>query len=108
VFLSKIFLRVGFTEFVFQAKGAGIESLRSLYKDPVLLTQIFLNYDCDFDARICTRISSYLTKLGGKTTSAPTRVCRKLMRKRIRIESGRDGGPCNDFKAFLRALAYRQ
>jgi hypothetical protein len=27
------------------------------------------------------------------------------MRKRIRIESGRDGGP-NDLKAFLRALGY--
>jgi hypothetical protein len=60
----------GFTEFVFQAKGAGIESLRSLCKDPVLLTQIFLNYDCDFDAKnLYKDIVHILTKLGGKTTS---------------------------------------
>jgi brefeldin A-inhibited guanine nucleotide-exchange protein len=69
VFLSKIFLRVLIHRIRLSSKGAGIESLRSLCKDPVLLTQIFLNYDCDFDAKNLYKDIVHFTKLGGKTTS---------------------------------------
>jgi brefeldin A-inhibited guanine nucleotide-exchange protein len=38
-----------------------------------VLTQIFLNYDCDFDARnLYKDIVHHLTKLSGKSTSMPT------------------------------------
>jgi len=43
--------------------------------DPALLTQIFLNYDCDFDSmNLYKEIVHMLTKLGGKATSAPMSV----------------------------------
>lgn len=54
----------------FKQKALLLESLRSLCGDPVLLTQIFLHYDCDFDAmNLYKDIVHMLTKLGGKVTS---------------------------------------
>jgi len=54
----------------FKQKALLLESLRRLCGDPVLLTQIFLHYDCDFDAmNLYKDILHMLTKLGGKVTS---------------------------------------
>jgi hypothetical protein len=42
------------------------------------LTQIFLNYDCDFDAmNLYKEIVHMLTKLGGKATSSPSSTVTK-------------------------------
>lgn len=51
VFMKNIFLRVLDSEYSsFHQKAIVLESLRSLCEDDVLLTQIFLNYDCDLDS----------------------------------------------------------
>lgn len=73
VFMSNVFLRVlESPNSSFKQKALVLESLRSLCRDPVLLTQIFLNYDCDFEARnLYKEIVHMLTKLGGKATSGP-------------------------------------
>ena len=73
VFITNIFLRVLQSEnSSFIQKALVLESLRSLCNDPVLLTQIFLNYDCDFDAmNIYKEIVFHLTKLSGKSISQP-------------------------------------
>ena len=74
VFMSNVFLRVLESQnSSFKQKALVLESLRSICNDPVLLTQIFLNYDCDFEARnLYKEIVHMLTKLGGKATSAPS------------------------------------
>jgi len=74
VFMSNVFFRVlESPNSSFKQKALVLESLRSLCKDPVLLTQTFLNYDCDFEARnLYKEIVHMLTKLGGKATSAPS------------------------------------
>lgn len=71
VFMSNIFLRVLESQnSSFPQKALVLESLRSLCRDPVLLTQIFLNYDCDFDAmNLYKDIVLNLTKLSGKSIS---------------------------------------
>jgi brefeldin A-inhibited guanine nucleotide-exchange protein len=73
VFMSNIFLRVlDSPNSSFKQKALVLESLRSLCNDPVLLTQIFLNYDCDFDAmNLYKDIVFNLTKLSGKSTAIP-------------------------------------
>jgi brefeldin A-inhibited guanine nucleotide-exchange protein len=73
VFMSNIFLRVlDSPNSSFKQKALVLESLRSLCNDPVLLTQIFLNYDCDFDAmNLYKDIVFNLTKLSGKSTAMP-------------------------------------
>ena len=73
VFLSNIFLRVlESPNSSFKQKALVVESLRSLCRDPVVLTQIFLNYDCDFDAmNLYKDIVHNLTKLSGRSTSTP-------------------------------------
>lgn len=70
VFMSNIFLRVlESPNSSFQQKALVLESLRTLCSDPVLLTQIFLNYDCDLDARnLYKEIVNNLTKLSGKAS----------------------------------------
>jgi brefeldin A-inhibited guanine nucleotide-exchange protein len=72
VFMSNIFLRVLESEnSSYAQKALVLESLRSVCNDPVLLTQIFLNYDCDFDAmNLYKDIVFHLTKLSGKSTTA--------------------------------------
>lgn len=68
--MSHIFLRVLESQnSSFQQKALVLESLRTLCSDPVLLTQIFLNYDCDLDARnLYKEIVHNLTKLSGKSS----------------------------------------
>jgi len=47
-----------------QRKNLVLEALRSLCGDPVILTQIFLNYDCDFEAvDLYKKIVHHLTSL---------------------------------------------
>ncbi|GKY96543.1 hypothetical protein MPSEU_000613900 [Mayamaea pseudoterrestris] len=72
VFMSNVFLRVLESEnSSFKQKGLVLESLRGLCGDPVLLTQLFLNYDCDFDSsNLYKDIVHMLTKIGGKATSS--------------------------------------
>lgn len=74
VFMSNVFLRVLDSEnSSFPQKALVLESLRSLCNDPVLLAQIFLNYDCDFDAmNLYKDIVFRLTKLVGKATTQST------------------------------------
>lgn len=73
VFMTNIFLRVLQSDnSSFAQKALVLESLRSLCNDPVLLTQIFLNYDCDFDSmNLYKDIVFHLTKLSGKSTAQP-------------------------------------
>eukprot|EP00538_Stauroneis_constricta_P006079 CAMPEP_0119552528 /NCGR_PEP_ID=MMETSP1352-20130426/5482_1 /TAXON_ID=265584 /ORGANISM="Stauroneis constricta, Strain CCMP1120" /LENGTH=2147 /DNA_ID=CAMNT_0007598771 /DNA_START=318 /DNA_END=6761 /DNA_ORIENTATION=+ len=73
VFMSNIFLRVlDSPNSSLAQKALVLESLRSLCNDPVMLTQIFLNYDCDFQAmNLYKDIVFRLTKLGGKSKSQP-------------------------------------
>jgi brefeldin A-inhibited guanine nucleotide-exchange protein len=107
VFLSKIFLRVlDSPNSSFKQKALVLESLRSLCKDPVLLTQIFLNYDCDFDAKnLYKDIVHILTKLGGKTTSAPTAgLSKKDAEEEYELSLAGLEVLVTILKAFLRAL----
>lgn len=49
--MANIFLRVlESPNSSFDQKALVLEALRTLCGDPVMLTQLFLNYDCDFDA----------------------------------------------------------
>jgi brefeldin A-inhibited guanine nucleotide-exchange protein len=51
VFMANIFLRVlESPNSSYDQKALVLEALRTLCSDPVMLTQLFLNYDCDFDA----------------------------------------------------------
>mmetsp|Transcript_9258 Transcript_9258/g.19271 ORF Transcript_9258/g.19271 Transcript_9258/m.19271 type:complete len:2226 (+) Transcript_9258:141-6818(+) len=51
VFVANIFLRVlESPNSPFEQKVLVLEALRALCADPLMLTQLFLNYDCDFDA----------------------------------------------------------
>ena len=71
VFMSNIFLRVMDSEnSSYAQKALVLESLRSLCSDPLLLTTIFLHYDCDFDAmNLYKDIVFRLTKVSGKFTA---------------------------------------
>lgn len=73
LFMTTIFLRVIDSDnSSFAQKALVLESLRSLCNDPQLLTQIFLNYDCDFDSmNLYKDIVSQLTKLCAKTNATP-------------------------------------
>jgi brefeldin A-inhibited guanine nucleotide-exchange protein len=107
VFLSKIFLRVlDSPNSSFKSKALVLESLRSLCKDPVLLTQIFLNYDCDFDApNLYKDIVHILTKLGGKATSAPSvSASKKEAEEEYELSLAGMEVLLTILKAFLRAL----
>lgn len=71
LFMSNIFLRVLDSEnSSFPQKALVLESLRSMCNDPQLLTQIFLNYDCDFDSmNLYKDIVFHLTKLSAKSNA---------------------------------------
>ena len=75
IFMSNVFFRVlESPNSSFKQKALVLESLRSLCRDPVLLTQIFLNYDCNFDGmNLYKDIVHTLTKLGGKATAGSKR-----------------------------------
>ena len=108
VFMSNVFFRVlESNNTSFKQKALVLESLRSLCKDPILLTQIFLTYDCDFDAmNLYKDIVHMLTKLGGKaTTSAPTSVSsKKDMEQEFELSLAAIECLVSILKAFLRAL----
>jgi len=69
VFVANIFLRIlESPNSSYKQKTLVLEALRALCCDPVILTQLFLNYDCDFDAvNLYKNIIHNLTKLSGKS-----------------------------------------
>ena len=69
-FMSNIFFRVLESEnSSFTQKALVLESLRSLCNDPFLLSQIFLNYDCDFDSmNLYKDIVFHLAQVCAKST----------------------------------------
>jgi brefeldin A-inhibited guanine nucleotide-exchange protein len=74
VFMKNIFLRVLESEYSsFPQKAIVLESLRSLCDDTFLLTQLFLNYDCDIEGmNLYQDIVTNLTKLAAKSTQEPS------------------------------------
>ncbi|CAJ1934392.1 unnamed protein product [Cylindrotheca closterium] len=74
VFMKNIFLRVLESEnSSFSQKAIVLESLRSMCHDPFLLTQIFLNYDCDVDGmRIYNDIVTNLGTVAILSTKEPS------------------------------------
>jgi brefeldin A-inhibited guanine nucleotide-exchange protein len=108
VFLSNIFLRVlDSPNSSFKQKALVLESLRSLCRDPTLLTQIFLNYDCDFNAmNLYKDIVHQLTKLGGKaTTTLSSSFTKKEAEEEFELSLAGMEVLVTILKAFLRALA---
>ncbi len=71
-FMSNIFFRVLESENSNSTqKALVLESLRSLCKDPFLLSQIFLNYDCDMDSESLYKdIVFHLAQLCARSTIA--------------------------------------
>lgn len=75
VFIANVFLPVlESPNCPFERKSLVLEALRALCVDPMILTSIFLNYDCDFDAvNLYKTIVYHLTSLSVKgRISAPT------------------------------------
>jgi brefeldin A-inhibited guanine nucleotide-exchange protein len=75
VFIANVFLPVlESPNCPFERKSLVLEALRALCVDPMILTSIFLNYDCDFDAvNLYKTIVYHLTSLSVRgRTSAPT------------------------------------
>ena len=68
VFVAKVFLpTLQSPNTPEERKKLVLEALRALCSDPVLLTQIFLNYDCDFEAvDLYKSIVTHLTSLSVK------------------------------------------
>lgn len=107
VFMSNVFFRVLESQnSSFKQKGLVLESLSSLCKDPVLLTQIFLNYDCDFDAmNLYKDIVHMLTKLSGRATSMPSSsLSKKDAEQDFELSLAAIECLISILKAFLRAL----
>ena len=69
VFVANIFLRVlESPNSPFEQKVLVLEALRALCADPQMLTQLFLNYDCDFDAvNLYKDIVHHVTRLSAKS-----------------------------------------
>mmetsp|Transcript_59953 Transcript_59953/g.147342 ORF Transcript_59953/g.147342 Transcript_59953/m.147342 type:complete len:2142 (-) Transcript_59953:113-6538(-) len=107
VFMSNIFLRVLDSDnSSFEQKALVLESLRSMCKDPVLLTQIFLNYDCDFDAmNLYKDIVFHLTKLSGKATAQSTsNMSKKAAEEHYELSLAANEVLVSILQAFLAAL----
>lgn len=109
VFMSNVFFRVlESPNSSFKQKALVLVSFRSICQDPNLLTQIFLNYDCDFDAmNLYKDIVHMLTKVGGKATSI--QYNNQIMSKRdieqeFELSLGAIECLVTILKAFLRAL----
>lgn len=89
----------------FKQKAVVLESLRGLCGDPFLLTQIFLHYDCDFDApNLYKDIVHSLTKLGGKATSSTPSANKKEAEQEFELSLESMEVLVTIFKAFLQAL----
>lgn len=106
MFMSNVFFRVLESQnSSFKQKALVLESLRSLCKDPVLLTQIFLNYDCDFDAmNLYKDIVHMLTKLGGKATYPQQQQSKKDAEQDLELSLAAMECLVTILQAFLRAL----
>lgn len=74
VFVAKVFLpTLQSPNTPEERKSLVLEALRALCADPVILTQIFLNYDCDFEAvDLYKTIVQHLTSLSVKNQHNPT------------------------------------
>ena len=74
VFIANVFLPVlESPNCPFERKSLVLEALRALCADPIILTSIFLNYDCDFDAvNLYKTIVHHLTSLSVKGRSVQT------------------------------------
>ena len=68
VFVANIFLRVlESPNSPFEQKVLVLDALRALCADPQMLTQLFLNYDCDFDAvNLFKDIVHHVTRISAK------------------------------------------
>ena len=81
VFVANIFLRVlESPNSPFEQKVLVLEALRALCADPQMLTQLFLNYDCDFDAvNLYKDIVHHVTRISAKACapSNPATVTKK-------------------------------
>ncbi len=66
--MANIFLRVLESPYSpFEQKVLVLEALRALCADPQMLTQLFLNYDCDFDAvNLYRDIVHHVTRISAK------------------------------------------
>ena len=71
ILIANIFLRLLESPYSsHDQKTLVLEALRAICSDPLLLTQIFLNYDCDFDAvNLYKNIVDNLTRLCSKSPS---------------------------------------
>lgn len=72
VFVANIFLRVlESPNSPFEHKVLVLEALRALCADPQMLTQLFLNYDCDFDAvNLYKDIVHHVTRISAKACAS--------------------------------------
>ena len=106
MFMSNVFFRVlESPNSTFKQKALVLESLRSLCRDPFLLTQIFLNYDCDFEAlNLYKDIVHMLTKLGGKATAVITLQSKKDAEQDLDLSLAALECLVTILQAFLRAL----
>jgi len=108
VFMSNIFLKVlESPNSSFDQKALVLEALRSLCTDPVLLTQIFLNYDCDFDAvNLYKEIVHNLTKLSARSTAMPSSTAsKKEVEQDFELSLAGVEVLVSILRAFLKALA---
>mmetsp|Transcript_16189 Transcript_16189/g.23055 ORF Transcript_16189/g.23055 Transcript_16189/m.23055 type:complete len:2231 (+) Transcript_16189:25-6717(+) len=105
IFVSKIFLVVLESEnSPFEQKKLVLETLRVLCSDPQVLTQIFLNYDCDFDAvNLFKTIVQYLTTLSVKPRFAQSSTTKNLTQDFSLSASGLEV-LVGILQAFLKAL----
>jgi len=85
IFLRDILLKVlESPNSSYEQKGMVLEALRALCAEPTMLTQIFLNYDCDFDAvNLYKDIVHSITRLSTKGTSELT-----MSKKNLSLEAG--------------------
>ena len=107
VFLSNVFLKVlDSPNSSFKQKALVLESLRSLSNDVSLLTQLFLNYDCDLhEKNLYKEIIHMLTKLAGRATSSPAAsVSRKDSEEETELSLAAIEVLVTTMKAMLRAL----
>lgn len=74
VFVANIFLPVlESPNSPFEQKVLVLEALRALCADPQMLTQLFLNYDCDFDAvNLYKDIVHHVTRISAKACAPKT------------------------------------
>jgi brefeldin A-inhibited guanine nucleotide-exchange protein len=71
VFVANIFLRVlESPNSPFEQKVLVLDALRALCADPQMLTQLFLNYDCDFDAvNLYKDIVHHVTRISARAVA---------------------------------------